>query len=208
MARQPVHRHLRWNYHGMWLTRRGVPTSMSAMSSAATQLFDHLPAGEQLAGCRLMPRWLYDRVLAFYHDRDADLFDPMTLGAAGLEAHWWGCVCLNCLPSPETRRWIAKACVEYDRGRVREMILVLKAATDARWFKRLAARASSICFIRGRLSFEGAARDAPFPSMILYCGRRARFFDGVFGDMGVVLARKRPGWFNLFWKKALGRLWG
>ncbi len=69
-----------------------------------------------------------------------------------------------------------------------EVIALVPARTDARWFASYCWAASRICFVRGRLKFLGAPSSAPFPSAVVYWGQRyAQRFAEVFGEIGKVV---------------------
>lgn len=66
-------------------------------------------------------------------------------------------------------RWVRRC---YEVGAAGGVVVALvPARTDARWFQWLWA-ADSLCFIRGRIRFVGAASSAPFPNVIAVFGRR------------------------------------
>jgi hypothetical protein len=78
--------------------------------------------------------------------------------------------------------WVRKAVSEYRSGNVTEMILLVPARVDTRWFRALLA--GVICFVFGRLKFGGQSGPAPFPSALIYFGSRTSKFVEVFGDAG------------------------
>lgn len=100
-------------------------------------------------------------------------FDPCPLRCAnkvGLLRPWTG-ERVFCNP-PYNRaigKWLAKA-READLA-----VFLVPARTDTAWWHEFALQADEIRFIRGRLRFGGAAKDAPFPSVVLiYRGSTAR----------------------------------
>lgn len=48
--------------------------------------------------------------------------------------------------------------------------MLTPARTDTKWFHRALQSGVSVCFIKGRLKFEGAKSSAPFPSCLLIWG--------------------------------------
>jgi hypothetical protein len=97
-------------------------------------------------------------------------FDPCPLngkvgplfGFDGLHESWKGRrVFVNPPYGPRIGDFMAKA-VEADLA-----VFLVPARTDTRWFHQFALKASEIRFIRGRIKFEGATHNAPFPSMIV-----------------------------------------
>jgi hypothetical protein len=85
-------------------------------------------------------------------------------------------------------RWIARAL----REATEELIMLIPARTDTRWFQPLFVAADAMCFVRGRLHFSGHEDAAPFPSVLVYCGPRADVFAAAFGHRGAVMARRAP----------------
>jgi hypothetical protein len=63
-----------------------------------------------------------------------------------------------------------------------EAILLLPARTDTNWFRKLSN--FPVCFINGRLKFSNHANSAPFPSMVVYIGKRENKFKTVFSTVG------------------------
>lgn len=84
-----------------------------------------------------------------------------------------------------------------------ELFLLVPARTDTRWFRAMIkASPSAICFFTGRLTFSHKkpkrnattgkrpkTPPAPFPSMLVYVGRRHQLFRAVFATQGL-----RKGW--------------
>lgn len=70
--------------------------------------------------------------------------------------------------------WVDKVVGEHQRGA--EIVLLLPARTDTRWFVNLAWSRPVIALIRGRLRFVGAPASAPFPSALFYFGHRRDLF--------------------------------
>lgn len=68
----------------------------------------------------------------------------------------------------ELKLWVAKAYWE-SRSNGAVVVMLLPARTDAMWFHEYAMR-GEIRFIRGRLRFQGAEYNAPFPSIVLIFG--------------------------------------
>lgn len=48
--------------------------------------------------------------------------------------------------------------------------MLIPARTDTRWFHRYIYNQQEVRFIKGRLRFNGAKYNAPFPSMIVIFG--------------------------------------
>ena len=73
---------------------------------------------------------------------------------SGLNREWRGRIFLN---PPYTRglieKFVDKFCAEFDGKNVTEAILLIDAATDTAYFRRLVERCNGICFSRGRINF-------------------------------------------------------
>lgn len=113
---------------------------------------------------------------ALYHALDQEFrfdFDPCPLadpaeaglplfGTDGLHGSWAGRrVFCNPPYGRGVARWLAKA------REAEVAVFLLPARTDTRWWHEHAMRADEIRFLRGRLTFRGAAAPAPFPSVVL-----------------------------------------
>jgi hypothetical protein len=48
-----------------------------------------------------------------------------------------------------------------------DMVMLLPARTDTRWFHRYIYHRAEIRFVAGRLHFGGSKSGAPFPSMVV-----------------------------------------
>jgi len=87
--------------------------------------------------------------------------------------------------------WVIKAINECNQGA--EIIMLLPARTDTKWFQRLIDLATldhaSICFVRGRLTFKGQSNGAPFPSALVHLGKEemADRFGDVFHEIGAII---------------------
>lgn len=104
----------------------------------------------------------------------------------GLVRDWRGCglVYVNSPYGRALPAWTEKIAREAAAGC--EIIALLPARTDTRWWQEHVVTAHALCFWRGRLKFRGAPAPAPFPSAIAYFGpRRGRFCD-VFSPHGWV----------------------
>lgn len=105
----------------------------------------------------------------------------------GLEQTWnTNCSGLIYVNPPYGRtigKWVERCC---RAGYNEEVIALLPARTDARWFYN-AWESSALCFWRGRLRFLGAPSSAPFPSVVCYWGPRKYRFADVFSEVGRVV---------------------
>lgn len=84
----------------------------------------------------------------------------------GLAQHWGSEICwMNPPYGRGMDRWIKKA---YDSTLYGATVVALvPARTDMGWFHDMVLGKAEIRFIRGRLRFEGAPYNAPFPSMLI-----------------------------------------
>lgn len=70
-------------------------------------------------------------------------------------------------PYRSIKLWVKKAIDEFNRfDRSREILLLTPARPGSAWWRML--RDFPVCFIEGRLTFEGAPASAPFPSALFY----------------------------------------
>lgn len=89
-------------------------------------------------------------------------------------------------PYSDKLSW-ARKCHDEHRSWEVEIVALLPADTDTRWFQQFALGCDHLCFWRGRLHFVGDRRyPARHPSVLLYWGRRGPRFARVFGEHGWV----------------------
>ncbi|MFA7121436.1 MAG: DNA N-6-adenine-methyltransferase [Bacilli bacterium] len=105
----------------------------------------------------------------------------------GLSRPWSGRVYLNPPYGKGIGPWIEKVREEYEAGRVTAAVVLVKAATDTRWFRVLSERFPR-CEVAGRLKFSGCKAPAPFPSVLFYLGDEVQRFAEVFARFGVLVA--------------------
>lgn len=67
-------------------------------------------------------------------------------------------------PYSRVGEWMAKAVAESRRGAL--VVCLVPSRTDTAWWHETAER-GEVRFVRGRLRFNGAKKDAPFPSAIV-----------------------------------------
>jgi hypothetical protein len=131
---------------------------------------------------------------------DAHAICSPEVGLDGLTTVWAGCgpVYVNPPYGRELPKWVAK-CVE-EAGKGAEIVLLVPARPDTRWFQNAYKLAPApngnhgapwtpptILFWKGRLKFKGAPASAPFPSALFYWGPRADKFRQVFAGRGLFL---------------------
>jgi len=67
----------------------------------------------------------------------------------------------------EIGKWVAKAYEEVQRWPLTEVVGLLPARTDTKWFHDYIYGKAETRFIKGRIKFVGGKSAAPFPSMIV-----------------------------------------
>lgn len=88
----------------------------------------------------------------------------------GLSKDWGGQV-VFCNPpyGRELPKWVKKC---YDESRHADVVMLIPARTDTRWFHDYIYGKAEIRFIKGRLKFNDGKSSAPFPSMIVIYERQ------------------------------------
>ena len=83
----------------------------------------------------------------------------------GLSQSWGGQV-VFCNPpyGRELPIWVKKC---YEESRHADVVMLIPARTDTRWFHDYIYGKAEIRFIRGRLKFNDGKQGAPFPSMVV-----------------------------------------
>lgn len=105
----------------------------------------------------------------------------------GLNQNWFGSVYVNPPYGREVGKWVDKCIEEYTNKRVDEIILLVPARVDTKWFAKIANY--YWCSVSGRLKFKsptGNSDPAPFPSAIIYMGYRSEEFELVFKACGKI----------------------
>ncbi len=99
-----------------------------------------------------------------------------TIEADGLKQSWAGpgLVYVNPPYGRKIKLWTDKAIEEAKLGA--EIVLLLPARPDTAWWQRMVKTANAVCFVKGRIKFEGATNGAPFPSAMVYFGARSTLF--------------------------------
>ena len=64
----------------------------------------------------------------------------------------------------ELPKWVKKC---YEESRHADVVMLIPARTDTRWFHDYIYGKAEIRFIKGRLKFGNAKQSAPFPSMVV-----------------------------------------
>lgn len=108
------------------------------------------------------PKTTYDGLNAEFGFKD----DPCPSGSHidGLNREWQSPAYVN-PPFKDIAKWVAKAWEEYAKGKI--VVMLIPSRTDTQWWHRFIMRATEIRFIQGRLKYEGAKFNAPFPSCVV-----------------------------------------
>ncbi len=105
--------------------------------------------------------------------------------ADGLEKNWMDGTYVN-PPYSQIKKWSAR-CATSHMLEGNEIVLLCPARTDTKWWHENVVKfATAICYVKGRLKFVGQLHGAPFPSAIVYYGKRVQVFDSIFNDLGDV----------------------
>lgn len=117
----------------------------------------------------------------------------------GLSSDWSLARTIFCNPpfGAGIDRWVGR-CVGAWRDHQASVVLLVPAAVDTRYWQDHVATADRVCFLRGRVRFQGAPACAPFATAIaLWVGpggadRRSLLhrFDQAFGDAGTIWSRR------------------
>jgi site-specific DNA-methyltransferase (adenine-specific) len=107
---------------------------------------------------------------ALYRELDAEFsfdFDPCPPEPAfdGLAVEWGTSNFANPPYGRELPKWVAKAHAEALLGKT--VVLLIPSRTDTRWWHDHVMGADEIRYTKGRLRFEGAQHNAPFPSAVV-----------------------------------------
>lgn len=83
----------------------------------------------------------------------------------GLSKNWGGeSVFCNPPYGKELPIWVKKC---YEESRHADVVMLIPARTDTRWFHDYIYNKAEIRFIKGRLKFNDGKSPAPFPSMVV-----------------------------------------
>lgn len=109
----------------------------------------------------------------------------------GLAQNWHGNVWLNPPYSQPDIQWFAEKMVaEVDAGRVHQAVVLTHNYTDTAWFHIAAARASAICFTRGRIAFVNQLGEKAAPTQgqaFFYYGSNTDAFKLEFSRYGFIV---------------------
>jgi site-specific DNA-methyltransferase (adenine-specific) len=83
----------------------------------------------------------------------------------GLEIEWGSCNFVNPPYGNAIAKWLEKAMREQEKGNT--SVFLIPSRTDTKWWHTYVMQADEIRFIKGRLRFQGAIYNAPFPSVVV-----------------------------------------
>lgn len=108
------------------------------------------------------PRALYDEL----NKEFGFTFDPCPNHSLidGLATEWGSVNFVN-PPFKRIADWVRKGFTESQRGKT--SVFLIPARTDTRWWHEYVMRGEGIRFIKGRIKYEGARFNAPFPSCVV-----------------------------------------
>lgn len=84
----------------------------------------------------------------------------------GLSQKWGGVVWCNPPYGRQIQKWVKKA-YKAAKDRDADVVMLLPARTDTKWFHDYIYGKAEIRFVRGKIKFGGGVNNAPFPSMIV-----------------------------------------
>lgn len=109
--------------------------------------------------------WATPKVMYEFYNKN-NYFDPCPLNSDfdGLNINWHQKNFVN-PPYSKIKQFVNKAIDEHKKGK--EVILLIPARTDTKYFRKLVDYGCNIVFITGRLHFNNS-NSAPFPSCLIY----------------------------------------
>jgi phage N-6-adenine-methyltransferase len=121
------------------------------------------------------PQWLFDALNTVWRfdldvcatPENAKCSKYYTPQDNGLIQPWEGRCWMNPPYGREIRKWAEKAFREFEAGSAITVGL-LPVRTDAIWWHAFVQGKARVDYLRGRLQYEGAQHNAPFPSALVY----------------------------------------
>jgi len=109
------------------------------------------------------PKAIYDELDNEFHFD----FDPCPSNPTidGLSIPWGTTNFVNPPYGREIGKWVQKGYQEWLKGK--SVVFLIPSRTDTKWWHDFVMKASEIRFLRGRLRFQGAIHNAPFPSAVV-----------------------------------------
>ena len=83
----------------------------------------------------------------------------------GLNIEWGTSNFVNPPYGREIGKWLKKGYEEWQKGK--SVVFLIPSRTDTRWWHDYVMKANEIRFIKGRLKFDEAKWNAPFPSAVV-----------------------------------------
>ena len=92
----------------------------------------------------------------------------------GLSVEWGGYSVWCNPPYSEIGKWVRKCYYEGHKPNT-TVVMLIPSRTDTKYFQNYVLHRSELRFINGRLKFEGADNNAPFPSaIVIYRGPKEK----------------------------------
>lgn len=94
-------------------------------------------------------------------------FDPCPSNPQfdGLQIEWGNVNFVNPPYGNIIKKWLEKAVEQQKLGKT--SVFLIPSRTDTKWWHEYVMSADEIRFIKGRLRFQGAKDNAPFPSVVV-----------------------------------------
>lgn len=125
----------------------------------------------KLKGCFMheSDHWKTPKKMYDWYTKECEYFDPCPYKCEsfdGLEIKWPKNVFVN-PPYSQIEKWVDKAIEEHKRQPNSDIVLLVPARTDTKWFAKIMKHASQVKFLTGRLHFNDDKNPAPFPSILI-----------------------------------------
>lgn len=134
------------------MLNKGLFTSSTDLWSTPQDFFD-----------KLNDEFMFDLDVCATNE-NAKCENYFTISDDGLNEKWTGSVWCNPPYGREIGKWVKKA---HESRETAEVVMLLPARTDTKWFHDYIYNKAEIRFIKGRLKFGGSKNSAPFPSMVV-----------------------------------------
>lgn len=113
----------------------------------------------------------------------------------GLNRPWLGNVWMNPpYGQPLINQFINKFIEKFEEQETNQACVLVNNATETEWCQALLVRASTVCFIKGRIKYldaNGQAANSPLQGqVILYFGSKTQKFRDVFNQFGIVMCHE------------------
>ncbi len=174
------------------------------MADILTEVFNkekrrgHIAPASRIDWCT--PPEIYEPVQKFFGQIDLDpCSNPQSRvpalnkfmleeGNDGLFSEWYGKVYCNPPFGRGLKAWVEKAHKGIQYPNTVETILLIPAAVGTKlWQELVFPWSMAICFLKGRVKFQGATASAPMDCALVYFGPNTEKFEKHFKPLGAVL---------------------